>query len=86
MAKHDERRTVIAYVLESPTEVGDVQKAFSITKEASFSIAVKNPKTKSPPFAGLTQSQKAEYTQEIQTKFGSYQWLPGKQLLNHSFH
>ncbi len=86
MAKHDERRTVIAYVLESPPEVGDVQKAFSITKEASFSIAVKNPKTKSPPFAGLTQSQKAEYSEEIQTKFGSYQWLPGKELLNHSFH
>jgi hypothetical protein len=78
MAKHDERRTVLGYVLESPAEVGDVQNAFSITKEASFSVAIKNPKTKSPPAAGLTQSQKAEFPEEIQQKFGSYQWLPGR--------
>ncbi len=78
MAKHDERRTILGYVLESPAEVGDVQNAFGITKEASFSVAIKNPKTKSPPAAGLTQSQKAEFPEEIQQKFGSYQWLPGR--------
>jgi len=78
MAKHDERRTVIGYVLESPSEIGDVQNAFNITKEASFSVAVKNPKKKSPPPAGLTQSQKAEFPEEIQNKFGSYQWLPAQ--------
>ncbi|CAF1070985.1 unnamed protein product [Adineta steineri] len=78
MAKNDENRTVIGYVLESPTEIGDVQNAFNITKEASFSIAVKNPKKKSPPAAGLTQSQKAEFPEEIQKKFGDYQWLPAE--------
>jgi hypothetical protein len=78
MAKHDQNRTILGYVLESPTEVGDVQNAFNITKEASFSVAVKNPKKKSPPAAGLTQSQKAEFPEEIQQKFGSYQWLPGR--------
>ena len=78
MAKHDQNRTVLGYVLESPSEVGDVQNAFNITKEASFSIAVKNPKLKNPPAAGLTQSQKAEFPEEIQQKFGSYQWLPGR--------
>lgn len=77
MAKHDQRRTIIGYVLETPTEIGQVQNAFNILTEASFSIAVKNPKTKSPPAAGLTQSQKAEFPAEIQHKFGSYQWLPG---------
>jgi hypothetical protein len=78
MAKHDERRTILGYVLESPISIGDVQNAFSITKEASFSVAVKNPKKKSSPAAGLTQSQKAEFPEEIQQKFGSYQWLPGR--------
>ncbi|CAF2725704.1 unnamed protein product [Rotaria sp. Silwood2] len=48
MAKHDQHRTVIGYVLESPSEIGDVQNVFNITKEASFSVVVKNPKEKSP--------------------------------------
>jgi hypothetical protein len=83
MAKHDQRRTIIGYVLESPAEIGDVQNAFNITKEGSFSVAIKNPKKKSPPATGLTQSQKAEFPEEIQKKFGSYQWLPGKYILNY---
>ena len=80
LAKHDQHRTVLGYVLESPSEIGEVQTAFDITKEASFSLAVKNPKKKSPPSAGLTQSQKATFPDEIQQKFGSYQWLPGLPL------
>jgi len=83
MAKHDERRTVLGYVLESPLEVGNVQNEFNITKEASFSVAVKNPKKKSPPTVGLTQSQKAEFPEEIQKQFGEYQWLPGKYRIIH---
>ena len=78
MAKHDDNRTVLGYVLESPSEVGDVQNVFNIIKEGSFSVAVKNPQKKNPPAAGLTRSQKAEFPQEIQQKFGSYQWLPGR--------
>jgi len=78
MAKHDQNRTVIGYVLESPTEIGDVQTAFNITKEASFSLAVKNPQKKNPPAIGLTPSEKAEFPEEIQKKFGSYQWLPAE--------
>lgn len=77
MAKHEENRTILGYVLESPDEVGDVQNAFNIVKEASFSLAVKNPQKKNSPAAGLTRSQKAEFPEEIQRKFGSYQWLPG---------
>ena len=77
LAKHDQHRTVLGYVLESPAEIGEVQKAFDIAKEASFSLAVKNPQKKSPPAAGLTQSQKATFPEEIQQKFGAYQWLPG---------
>lgn len=78
LAKHDRNRTVLGYVLESPAEIGEVQNAFHIAKEASFSLAVKNPKTRSGASVGLTQSQKATYPDEIQEKFGSYQWLPGK--------
>ena len=77
LAKHDQHRTVLGYVLESPSEIGEVQTAFDITHEASFSLAVKNPKKKSPFSAGLTQSQKATFPDEIQQRFGSYQWLPG---------
>ena len=77
MSKRDDRRTIIGYVLESPLDVGEVQKAFNITKEASFSVAVKNPKAKSPRNAGLDPSQKTEFPTEVQQKFGSYQWLPG---------
>ena len=77
MAKPNDRRTIIGYVLESPLDVGEVQNAFNITKEASFSVAVKNPKAKSPRNAGLDPSQKTEFPAEVQQKFGSYQWLPG---------
>ncbi|CAF1030808.1 unnamed protein product [Rotaria sordida] len=78
MAKHDQNRTVIGYVLESPSEIGDVQNVFNITKEASFSVAVKNPQKKNPPGAGLGQTQKAEFPEKVQKKFGSYQWLPAE--------
>lgn len=78
MMKQDNNRTVLGYILESPSEVGDVQNAFNISTEGSFSVAVKNPQKKNPPAAGLSGSQKAEFPQEIQQKFGSYQWLPGK--------
>jgi len=78
LVKHDERRTILGYVLESPSDIGIVQDTFNIIKEASFSIAVKNPKKKSPPATGLSSSQKAEFPDEIQEKFGSYQWLPAE--------
>lgn len=78
LVKHDQRQTILGYVLESPSEIGEVQNAFHINKEASFSLSVKNPKTKSPPATGLTQSQKAIFPDEIQEKFGSYQWLPAE--------
>jgi len=35
--------THLAYVLELPQDIGDVQKAFNIEKEGSFFLVVKNP-------------------------------------------
>ncbi|CAF1207560.1 unnamed protein product [Adineta ricciae] len=78
MVKEDKNRTAIGYVLESPAEVGEVQHAFNITKEASFSLAVKNPKKKNPAGAGLTSTEKAEFPEELLKKFGDYQWLPAE--------
>ena len=37
--------TLVAYVLEMPEKLGEVQKEFQIHQEGSFIITVKNPKT-----------------------------------------
>jgi len=62
----------LAYALEQPEEIGEVQKAFNITKQGSFGLSIKNPQTPSPP--GTLQSN-AKYPEDLQKVFNGRNWL-----------
>ncbi|KAJ3044647.1 hypothetical protein HDV00_001573 [Rhizophlyctis rosea] len=68
--------THIAYVLELPEEPGEVQQAFNIEKEGSFIITVKNPETESPPWAGLSDKQKATFPKDVEELFKGRRFIP----------
>jgi hypothetical protein len=59
----------LSYALELPEKPGEVQKALKIPPEASFAISVKNPEKGGPPAAGLREAEKADYPEQLQTKF-----------------
>ncbi|KAF7725977.1 hypothetical protein EC973_009123 [Apophysomyces ossiformis] len=59
----------LAYMLTMPEKPSDVQKAFNIDKQSSLIISVKNPEKSSPPQAGLSKSQKAEFPKELMETF-----------------
>jgi len=69
----------LAYVLEMPHELGDVQKAFHIHKEGSFIMTVKNPNAPHPTIQTFRkESEKPDYPEEIMKEFGNKQWIPAK--------
>lgn len=58
-----ERRTsFLCYTTTLPQEPGEVQRAFNIASEGSFTLSVKNPKYGDPPQAGL--KDKPEFPEE----------------------
>lgn len=59
----------LAYALELPERPGEVQRAFKIAPEASFALSVKNPEVGSPPGAGLSEQEEAEYPERLQREF-----------------
>jgi len=61
--------THIAYVIEIPQEMMEVQEAFNIKKEGSYIISVKNPESTSPPASGLREGSKAKLPEELQALF-----------------
>jgi hypothetical protein len=69
-----ENHTHLAYVLELPEEIGEVQEAFNIAKEGSYIVAVKNPSIHGP--AGLAPKEKEELPPELVDRFGDKRWLP----------
>lgn len=58
----DRRTSFLCYATTLPREPGEVQKAFNIDAEGSFTISVKNPAQGDPPRAGL--KEKADYPEE----------------------
>jgi hypothetical protein len=74
IARHD-RGSELAYILELPEKISEVQKAFNIVPEATYNISVKNPKGSDGGF-GLPDDQKAELPETLQKKFGNRKWLP----------
>jgi hypothetical protein len=70
--------TLLAYVLELPEEISDVQKAFNIKKEACYRIIVKNPIGSDPNYLGL--EEKAEYPNDLLKRFGNRKWMPLKPI------
>jgi len=67
--------THLAYVLELPHDIGEVQQAFHIEKEGSFIISVKNPDIQSE-FGGYASSKKPEFPTELKNKFEGRRWCP----------
>lgn len=70
--------THLAYVLEIPDEehMGQVQKAFNITKEGSFVINVKNPDKPRPSFGPQYKSKdKPDYPSELKKHFQNYSFV-----------
>ncbi|KAJ9107561.1 hypothetical protein QFC21_001020 [Naganishia friedmannii] len=68
-----ERRTsFLCYTTTLPQEPGEVQKAFNIASEGSFTLSVKNPKYGDPPQAGL--KDKPEFSEELQSQMGDLRW------------
>jgi len=67
--------THLAYVLELPHDIGEVQKAFNIDKEGSFIINVKNPDIQSD-FGGYSSSKNPGFPIELMNKFEGRRWCP----------
>jgi len=59
----------LAYVLELPSEPGEIQDVFHIEKEGSYIISIKNPEAVQPANVGLGMSQKAVFPEDLQKKF-----------------
>src|SRR5262249_22830651 len=66
---------MLAYALELPQEIGDMQWAFAIEKQGHFVLAVKNPQASRPPGIGLDDEQKAEFPDKLMERFGARKWI-----------
>ena len=75
IARH-ERDSVLAYVLELPEQIGEVQEAFGIQTEGRFILSIKNPDGDSPAGLGLDTDRKAELPAELKSLFGARKWHP----------
>lgn len=85
------RHTELAYVRSRPAETGDVQARVGFRDEASFVLAVKNPRSSSPPDAALPDDRGADLPDELLDRFEGRRWTavdpprfldhPGTELL-----
>ena len=79
------RDSVLAYALELPEELGEVQEAFGIERQGRFIISIKNPGVASPAGLGLEPDQQGRLPEELQELFGARRWHPADPpaLLDH---
>ncbi|WP_422929856.1 hypothetical protein [Singulisphaera sp. PoT] len=77
LARHG-RSTVLAYALDLPKEMGEVQHAFHVEREGQFVISVKNPAADSPSGSGLEDSRRADFPEELLERFGDRRWTPAE--------
>jgi hypothetical protein len=75
IAEHD-GHTHLAYVLELPRRPGPAQDAFRIRPEASYVVAVRNPRAPAPAGTGLSPRQRADYPPELLERFGERRFTP----------
>ena len=66
----------LAYVLELPRELGEVQRALAIADEASYIAAVKNPRMPPAPDAGLDEKRRARFPDSLQRRFRGRRFIP----------
>ena len=69
------RSTLLAYALELPEELGEVQRAFQIGREGQFVVSVKNPDAVSPAGVGLDGDHRADFPEELMERFGDRRWV-----------
>ncbi|GAB4821208.1 hypothetical protein N2152v2_008254 [Parachlorella kessleri] len=76
--------THLAYKLEVPAEVGEVQQDLGIQHEGSYIISVKNPENRGGG-ANVGLEDKADYSAEKRREFRNYSWISVKdpQLLDY---
>ncbi len=90
IAQHD-GHTHLAYALELPAKLGEVQKMLNLEEEGNLLISVINPDKPSPPDVGLPEEDEAKYPAELKKAFGDRRFLtlgpvelldyPGAQIL-----
>lgn len=68
--------THLAYELELPKALGEVQRALNITEEASYILSIKNPKKPSPHSAGLGKERRADYPGHLKEAFRGKRFVP----------
>lgn len=61
--------THFVYALELPRRTGEAQDEFRLEDQASYIITIKNPTQSSPPQAGLSPEQKADYPADLMDAF-----------------
>jgi len=64
--------THLAYFLELPEELSEVQKAFNIEKQGSLLMSIKNPEVGE----SMLKGQKPELPPELKDHFGNKKWGP----------
>ncbi len=79
------RDSVLAYALELPEELGEVQEAFGIEREGRFIVSIKNPGIESPAGLGLEPDQQGKLPEDLQSQFGARRWHPADppEMLNY---
>jgi hypothetical protein len=84
LVDHD-GHTHLAYELERPHQPGPAQDTFGIRPEASYIIAVRDPRADAPPGTGLRPEQRAQYPPELLERFGGRRFAPVDvpELLDH---
>jgi hypothetical protein len=76
------RHVHLAYVLEMPAEIGEVQQSFNIDKEFSYIVAVKNP-TCGVSSVFSSASKPENFPPALIDQFAGRAWLPATpELLN----
>jgi hypothetical protein len=63
-------------VIEHPEREGPVERDLNIEREASYIIAVRNPKSPRPPGTGLDPERDANFPKRLQEKFAGRKFLP----------
>ncbi len=75
IAGHD-NHSHLAYRLELPAHVGEIQRELRIKPEASYVAAVRNPGPRPPPVAGLPARARPAYPEELQARFDGRRFAP----------
>ncbi|EXJ59983.1 hypothetical protein A1O7_04131 [Cladophialophora yegresii CBS 114405] len=68
------RESHLAYIINIPSEVGEVQKDFGLKQRGSFVVSVKNPEQ--PPTGQQSVPSGPEYPPEIVDEFRGLRWKP----------